>query len=311
MANNKKFIDLRSTEVPDGLSDSNMTRVMYLSSICNTEFLSEREINHLINRLHSTKNETEKTDIKNKLLVSYQPLIFLLATKYATNGNQMDYVNEASIKFLEVIDSYVPGKSSLSTYMINCIVNYFAEIYPENSGTVYVPMKATQSKKLRKLVSVFVNENEREPTYEELEEICEENNIDINCLKDRYGDKEYIPFDALENDSDNGRKSVIAKYTEHVSVNEDYSYMDRDFLLSAIDYYCNSYVKKIKTECMRDKFIRNVEMVKEFYGVIDGEPKSYSWLSMHYRVTDEMARVAVKNTVKLLSSILPKEKLCA
>lgn len=312
MVDKTRFIDLTTKEVPDGLSGTNMTRLRYLSSICNTEFLSEDEIVCLINRLKKTSNETEKTSIKNKLLVSYQPLIFSLATKYATSGNQMDYVNEASICFLGAIDAYDPAKSSLTTYMINCIVNHFSNIYKNNNGSVYVPVRSTDMKKLRRLISKFVNDNEREPTEDELIEMCEENNITSSYIENILLENVYIPMDAMDSISSEA-KNVFAldKYMDKMSVSMDTSSIDKEYIISSINDYCRKYVKTIKSKCTRAKFMRNVQMVLDYYGVTDGEPKSYSYLSDKYGVCEEMARLCVRDTVKLLSTILPKEKLCA
>lgn len=311
MADKVRFIDLTSTQVPDGISDTNMTRNRYLSSICNTEFLSNDEVTSLINRLRTTKNETEKTNIKNKILISYQPLIFSLATKYATKGNQMDYVSEASIKFLSALDSYDLSKGSLSTYMINCIAKHFATIYNDNNGAVHVPIHSWDAKKLRRLVSRFVNENEREPSDEELVDMCIENGIDTSCLKDKVHENVYIPLESIENDKSEDKRCALNRYTDKLSTTEDYSFLDKGVITSYINEYSKKYVKTIKSECTKRKFIRNVEMVMDYFGINDGEQKTYSYLAEKYRIHEETARICIRDTVKTLSEILPREQLCA
>ncbi len=120
--------------------------------------------------------ESEKKKARDYIWLCNQRLVIASAKKWATAENLSDYINEANIGLADAIDRFDVSKDvKFCTYAVwfikRAINRYNNEIAPmvhktNHSKTYHVISKATNE---------FVQDNERNPTTEELKELINKN----------------------------------------------------------------------------------------------------------------------------------------
>lgn len=304
--------------VPVGLDESSKrSRLAYLTELNKTKYLTEEETNALLDDIQKGYREDASkedmdlaNDAENAIIVSFQPLIFTMASKYATTGNQMDYVNEAVIAVKKSLSKYDPTKSSLRTYLITVIANHFSNIFNENLGIIDMPVHHYKMKKLRSIIQKFRAENEREPTEEEIADMCEENGLDTYTPHTIDGYK-YVQFgygDVNDEDTHGALQNRIARECASESLAE--SSLAKEDIRRIIPYYLKCHEVKLSPKD-RELFKRDVNVIYDLYGWNENKHEFSRYeASVKYNVSEERIRQIERDMLELMRKIVPRS-ICA
>lgn len=142
--------------------------------------------------------------LKDAIITHNQRFVVSVARKYANNVSLMDLISEGNIGLMEALESYEPDKgtkfSSWAVYYIRRSINqYCMEVEPQikqtNRQLTYHVRNSAYNK--------FVQENQREPSVEELAEFIGNNyskpvsesdllETIVSSVDDGYGDDTYV-----------------------------------------------------------------------------------------------------------------------
>ena len=193
-----------------GLNNGLLTRTENISrffrEISKYPVLSKEEEVELFQLYHNAATEEEKKCAREYLINCNQRFAVSIAKQWANAENLPDYISEANIGLMEAIEKFdetrgVRFTSYAMWFMVRAINRYNNEVAP-------IVRRTNQSKTFHvtaKVRNKFEQENEREPSNEELMEIINEDYnkgiidkhdlTDVQCMSIddtvRYEDDEY------------------------------------------------------------------------------------------------------------------------
>ena len=147
--------------------------------------------------------------LKDSIITHNQRFVVSVARKYANNVSLMDLISEGNIGLIEALETYEPGMgtkfSSWAVYYIRRSINqYCMETEPQvkqtNRQLTYHVKTSAYNK--------FVQENQREPSLEELVDYINENysrpvaesdltETVMSSVDDGYGDDNFVKQDVV------------------------------------------------------------------------------------------------------------------
>lgn len=240
-------------------------------------------------KMYKEGNSNEKKLAKERIVGALQRYVLSIANKYAHEDNLMDIISEGNIGLMRAIDEYdINSTVKFTTYAMywirKTIMGYITVDEPIVAPNNAIKL-ATYVPKIRQ---EFWNENYRQPTTEEIQ----------NILFEKY----HLNF---------SNKEDLAQY-QPMSIDEKYEDDDdgQEFMESS------AYTSKTAT-CDTDKFAKSDDakvivkrvlstlresdayIVKCIYG-IDGEAKSMDDIAAEVGISHERVRQITVNSVKKL-----------
>lgn len=208
--------------------------------------LTQEEEQELFEVYHNgTPSEKEKA--KEKIILANQRFVVSVAKKYSTQDNLLDHINECNIALINSIDKFDP---SLGNKFVTFAVWQMRRKMNEYRTQVEEMVKKTNNTKTFHVISSAINdftqENEREPTSEELLEIVNKkygkkikDTADLLELRmtrvDQFGDDEE-DLSSLCDISDYNRASA--------SVNAYNASVDREYMARLVESLLSSFSER-------------------------------------------------------------------
>jgi len=285
--------------------------------------LSKNELSDLVRKAQSEKNAKKKSLLEEKILNALGPLIMRLAMQYATSDNYMDYVQDAC---LTVIKQCVDGfntrhesNSSFVTYCKRAIVANF-NVTADSYCTVATGLKRSEISLIRNYIANYERLCDVEPSEEEIKKVCEDN--DITYTKDIVSGIVIRSVDDYNPESDDTfyGPSVVAdvdRLTIDKNLEPDSWVNDFDSL-SLLSEIRDLFIK-VQTEQINKKTnepntryknnLRDIDILFKYYGAAGFQKKTRFELALEYGLTEEMIRVIIERTPKMIMAIVRKSKL--
>lgn len=268
---------------------SSTTATSFLNDIRKYDVLSAEEQKEL---LFTIKNGSpiEADRARTKLIETNQRFVVSFAKKFATDKNVMDLIQEANIGLMKAIEEFDLSKNvNFLTYAVEWmrrkINDYLSTtenaVVPANAQKIYVYAKKAKNK--------FYQENHRQPTAEETQEILEnEYGVHIAHAEDLA---DYISASINDSADDNEDyvSSTAREFDEKTSSNNINDMIDKEALSEQIRGYLS-----ILTEKERD-------MVMMSYGIGYSEPQSNDTIGDKYGLCAERVRQILKKSESKLS----------
>lgn len=156
--------------------------------------------------MNSGDSTSARENARKYIIMCNQRFVFSVAKKYATADNLMDYVNEGNIGLMEAVSDFDVSKDvkfmTFAVFYIKRAINAY------RNGSLQVVKKPNRSKTfhvISKAKNDFLQENERDPTLQELFDII--NNKYKKNIKDPKDllDFKYDSIDGDVSDEDDSR----------------------------------------------------------------------------------------------------------
>ncbi|MFA5878553.1 MAG: sigma-70 family RNA polymerase sigma factor [Candidatus Margulisiibacteriota bacterium] len=129
--------------------------------------------------------KTKRADIREKIIVSYKPLIEYISKKMAYNKDDFDdLIQIATIALLRSLDRYNPARDvDFSSFASPNIIGEIKHYYRDKGNLIKIPRRIQETyNKVKNFINVFHQENGKTPTIREIAstiEISEEHIIEV------------------------------------------------------------------------------------------------------------------------------------
>ena len=207
----------------------------------------------------SRKYEKEVKKIRDFIINSNLRFVISVARIYATNNNLLDIIDEGNVGLVKAVDSFdVSLGNRFQTHAIH-LIRQQINIYRQTDGKIV--RKNNESKTfhiIRNMTNRFMQENQREPTSEELKDYINEHypNANIKDSADVINITVSSIDEPIEADDANTNISSVTMYnTYSASVN---------------DYEGKSELDHIKAQVetlMKDLSERDKKVLKMYFGI--------------------------------------------
>ena len=171
----------------------------YLSDISKIELLSAEEEAELASRIRQGDQ-----DALEKLAKANLRFVVSVAKQYQNQGLSLsDLINEGNVGLIKAAKRFDETRGfKFISYAVWWIRQSILQAIVEYSRIVRLPVnKITTFNKVQRAYASFIQEFEREPTYEELADLLE---LPVKTVKDALStDKIHVSFDAPFNNEDN------------------------------------------------------------------------------------------------------------
>lgn len=240
-------------------------------------------------KMYKEGNPKEKKLAKERIVGALQRYVLSVANKYAHEDNLMDIISEGNIGLMRAIDEYdINSTVKFTTYAMywirKTIMGYITVDEPMVAPNNAIKL-ATYVPKIRQ---EFWNENYRQPTTEEIQDILFEKYHLNFSNKEDLAQYQPMSIDEKYDEDDDGQEFMESSaYTSKTAT------CDTDKFAKADD--AKVIVKRVlSTLSDRDAYI-----VKCIYG-IDGEAKSMDDIAAEVGISHERVRQIAVNSVKKL-----------
>jgi len=284
-----------------------------VSAIKRKNLTKEEEV-ELFKKYHNGDESAKQELIERNLR-----LVLFCARKYANKSLKlsiMDIIQEGNTGLLIALDKfdYTMG-FRFATYAVWWIINAIKTAIANNGKTIRIPIHTTeQALAVLKAKSALMNKTGKEPTFEEIADYCNKNDLNKN-VKRRDGVKP--PLTAAQ-----AKKFLFIYQTELISIdtptgeNEDdnlYEFLEDKETESPESYTDRLVLRDQIEEVMNQKLNKRERiMVKLRYGWDDDNPKTYVEIGEMFGVTKQCIESTVKRALKKLSKStklkIPKTK---
>ncbi len=284
-----------------------------VSAIKRKNLTKEEEV-ELFKKYHNGDESAKQELIERNLR-----LVLFCARKYANKSLKlsiMDIIQEGNTGLLIALDKfdYTMG-FRFATYAVWWIINGIKTAIANNGKTIRIPIHTTeQALAVLKAKSALMNKTGKEPTFEEIADYCNKNDLNKN-VKRRDGVKP--PLTAAQ-----AKKFLFIYQTELISIdtptgeNEDdnlYEFLEDKETESPESYTDRLVLRDQIEEVMNQKLNKRERiMVKLRYGWDDDNPKTYVEIGEMFGVTKQCIESTVKRALKKLSKStklkIPKTK---
>lgn len=284
-----------------------------VSAIKRKNLTKEEEV-ELFKKYHNGDESAKQELIERNLR-----LVLFCARKYSNKSLKlsiMDIIQEGNTGLLIALDKfdYTIG-FRFATYAVWWIINAIKTAIANNGKTIRIPIHTTeQALAVLKAKSALMNKTGKEPTFEEIADYCNKNDLNKN-VKRRDGVKP--PLTAAQ-----AKKFLFIYQTELISIdtptgeNEDdnlYEFLEDKETESPESYTDRLVLRDQIEEVMNQKLNKRERiMVKLRYGWDDDNPKTYVEIGEMFGVTKQCIESTVKRALKKLSKStklkIPKTK---
>ena len=295
----------------DSSSISDITR-QYLVDIGNYPLLTDEEEIKLTKEYYKNKDP----EIKNKLVLANLRLVVSIAKHYVSNKlSLMDVIQYGNLGLMTAVDKFDPTLGyKLSTYATWWITQSILRGIGNDSRLIRLPIHAAeQAYKNRKAKIMFKEEFGREPDEQELVNFINERKLLVSSIPkvtietlrlfESYYDGTLISLDTPINNEEDKDDSFLIDFIPSNDLTPD-----------------DIAVRKNLRECLDDVLYnlvtngrlsnRNYKIVRQRFGLDDGEPKTLEAVAKRYKITRERVRQIESKTIRMLRfSKYSKEKL--
>lgn len=156
----------------------------YLNDIKKYKLLTYEEEQEYIIRIRNQDINSQL--LKNKLIGSHQPFVYLFAQKYSINDNTqlMDLIQEGNIGLLTALERFnVKSNVKFLTYANSWIIKYML-LYLDNNNLIQKINNVKYNKINNKIREDFIKKNDYLPSREELILIYEDLGINVKYKED-------------------------------------------------------------------------------------------------------------------------------
>ena len=255
----------------------------YMKDMKRYDLLTEEEEISLSREVQSGNKEA-----RNRMIESNLRLVVSIAQKYQNLGLSFeDLVQEGNMGLMRAVDKFDEEKGWFSTYAYFWIRQAIMRSLSNDSRAIRIPVHSIDAYcKLRRINKLFVLDNGRKPTDEELSELT-------GISVDRIREIDKIPTETI---SINNKIS-----TESDSENELGDFLqDRDRKTpeeECIDKVMKEDLKKVLQKILDD---REFYVICMRYGMYDGEVHTLEEIGKTLHVTRERVRQIEHKSIRKL-----------
>lgn len=249
-------------------NNSNYIINTYLNDIKKYKLLTYEEEQEYIIRIRNQDINSQL--LKNKLIGSHQPFVYLFAQRYSTNDNNqlMDLIQEGNIGLLTALERFnVKSNVKFLTYANSWIIKYML-LYLDNNNLIQKINNFKFNKINNKIREDFIKKNDYLPSREELILIYEDLGINVKYKEDIDLIK-LMSFNEINNDDNLN----LIDDTLDVNLNTNIVHQNLNNILNNLN---------------------NVEklIIEKFFGLNDCVPKNFSEIAKELNIK--------KHTIKKL-----------
>lgn len=244
-----------------------MTRTETLSSyyrdISRFKPLSESEEKACLRDfLHG--NPAEKTKARTKLIEHNQRFVVAVAKHFSSNDNTEDLIQEGNMGLLTALDTYDESKGvKLSTWAVFHIRRSINVYMALHAPLIKRPNNYRTKTHLRKIVNAFVQENQRQPTPEEILELLQEKHgLKLENVTDVI-ETAYSSIDSFSEVDSNGDAVGLAAAKEYAR----YSSSENLCLVKDEDDYSKLMVQSLLDTITGKNAERDKKIIKMAFGI--------------------------------------------
>lgn len=279
------FIDCKSTNFRYVERRPNVEA--YVRDVRDYKVLSADEQLELLELSKSTDKTIRKKAI-DKLVETNQRFVYSVAKKYANSENILDLISEGNIGLIKAIDKFDPNSGNrFLTYAVWWIRRYISDYIIDSKGFVKCNNALRFGRLIPRLKSQLFEKLNREPTFEEVNEVLQEK---YNCKmvddSDYSGIHRY-ELDMQYNKDADDTKSMETAYNQKTSSNNVTDNIDKNYLKEFASFLISKLDGKEK------------EIVMKRYG-IGCEEMSVSSIANEMGVTGNTIRNILSKTKKKL-----------
>lgn len=238
--------------------------VQYFKDIKKWPPLDEEEETALLHTIKTSKVQSEVDAAKQKLIMSNQLLVASIARKFNVVEKFLDLINIGTIALDTAIENFKEGlNAKFSTYATSYVYRDMSQYLRDCDPLVRKTNVSKTYHYVNQARSKFYQENEREPTNEELTEIL---NRDYNQnIKDPF-DVQEITFMSIDQPVDSEDDETTL---EDVNTYNDYTASSIEYESSETSEY-NSFLTKSLLSVLSE---REQTIIKKSFGI--GELREY------------------------------------
>lgn len=225
-----------------------------------------------------------------KLVNSNLRFVISVAKKYQHNGLDLpDLINEGNLGLIKAVDKFDSSRGfKFISYAVWWIRQSILESIANNGKSIRIPSnQITSIQKINKITKEFEQNNDREPTEEEIAEIMDEDIYKISMLL-RNSNKVASLDASLSGDNDDD--SGFSLYNI-ISLNEENnidSLMDKDSLLKDLETVLSTINPRQK------------EIILMYYGLLGYPKMTLEEIGEYFNLTRERVRQIKDTGIKML-----------
>lgn len=167
-----------------------------------------------IDILFKNYENTKNSEVREKIILFYEPLVKLLAVKYSNRGIQVEeLVSVGNIALIRAIERYKPNNgASFTTYVSNVILGEIKHFFREQGWGLRVPRQLQENYlRINKIIEELTQKLNKSPTIPEIAakvKLSEEKVLEAIEVGDAYRP---ISIDA-EYEFSNGKNTKIVNF---------------------------------------------------------------------------------------------------
>ena len=244
----------------------------YLQEIGTVKLLNGDEEKDLAKRYEESKD----VDAKKILIKSNLRLVVSIAKRYNGRGlSFLDLIQEGNIGLMRAVEKFDYKKGfKFSTYATWWIRQAITRAIADQSRTIRIPVHMVETiNKLKKITKMFIQENERKPTEEELAEAIE---MPVQKVHEIIATS-MVPL-SLENPIGDDENSSLGDFVETIAFKNPELTVLNDLLRYDLE-------RVLETLTEREAMVLRLR-----FGLDDGRPRTLEEVGQVYNVTRERIR---------------------
>lgn len=265
----------------------------YFNEIRKYPILNEEEEFELIDKIKNGKTESERERAKNRLVKCNQRFVVAIVKRVGTPSTFLDLVNEGNIGLIKAIEKFDPTRGyRFITYAVSWILASIKEYQLTQVNMVVPPNAAKVNNYVKNVSRKFYNENEREPTPEEIMDLVKkEFNFNITSVEDvELGHTISIEekYNSMMDDDDKFENSIL--YTSKTGSNNINDAIEKNDINKQLDFFLGKLTK-------RERFV-----VEKKCGIGCLE-EGFDTIAMRLNLTYERIRQIYVGAIKKMNEI--------